>query len=176
MPLNMPRIIRKYGNRRLYDTHASAYINLADLAGLIRSGEEVVVEDATTKADLTRELYFQVLFEHEGAMDFLPLGMLRRIIRATGDDPGQRVLRQQLGQAFHLLSDQMDRLEMTFGGMGSPWPRPAGAKSAPAADAAPPPEPPEGPKPPGPKASQPPVDELALLRDRLAALEGRLGR
>lgn len=125
----MPRIVRKYGNRRLYDTQDSCYINLAELAALIKAGEEVVVEDASTKADLTRELYFQVLFEHEGAMDFLPLGMLRRIIRATGEDPAQKVLRGQLGQAFHLLSDQMDRLEQTFGAFTPKPPAPKRTKA-----------------------------------------------
>lgn len=170
----MPRIVRKYGNRRLYDTQDSCYINLGELAALIKAGEEVLVEDATTKADLTRELYFQVLFEHEGAMDFLPLGMLRRIIRATGEDPGQKVLRQQLGQAFHLLSDQMDRLEQTFGAF---TPKPAAPPRKTKAE--PPPEEPEQPEEP-PKRGKPtaaasePKDDLAALRERLAALEGRL--
>ncbi len=169
----MPRIIKKYGNRRLYDTSASTYINLGELAALLKSGEDVRVEDATTKADLTRELYFQVLFEHEGAMDFLPLGMLRRIIRATGDDPGQRVLRQQLGQAFHLLSDQLDRMEATFGPF---TPRPAPSQTA-SSPRAPEPEPaePEAPQP-TPAAEPRTPDDLAALRERLAALEGRLGR
>lgn len=167
----MPRIVRKYGNRRLYDTQDSCYINLGELAALIKAGEEVLVEDATTKADLTRELYFQVLFEHEGAMDFLPLGMLRRIIRATGEDPGQKVLRQQLGQAFHLLSDQMDRLEQTFGAFTpKPAAPPRKAKAEP-----PPEEPEEAPKSAKPRpAPSEPSDDLAALRERLAALEGRL--
>ena len=159
-----PRVVKKYGNRRLYDTVDSRYINLAELAALIKAGEEVLVEDATTKADLTRELYFQVLFEHEGAMDFLPLGMLRRIIRATGDDPSQKLLRQQLGQAFHLLADQLDRMEALLGGP-APWTRP---RAAPAKEAEP--EPPPEPPPAAP------TDDLAALRARLAALEGRLGR
>jgi len=170
----MPRIIRKYGNRRLYDTQDSCYINLAELAALIKAGEEVVVEDASTKADLTRELYFQVLFEHEGAMDFLPLGMLRRIIRATGEDPAQKVLRGQLGQAFHLLSDQMDRLEQTFGAF---TPKPPAPKRTKAAEPPPEAEAPAAPGPASPRSTAPaaPTDDLAALRARLAALEGRLG-
>ena len=176
-----PRIVKKYGNRRLYDTVDSKYINLAELALLIKSGDEVLVEDATTKADLTRELYFQVLFEHEGAMDFLPLGMLRRIIRATGDDPAQKLLRTQLGQAFHLLSDQLDRMEAwtaPAAAWGKPV-RPAARAGGPHGAAEPAEEPPPEPAPAHPAAppasERPPQDDLAALRARLAALEGRLG-
>ncbi|MSP56427.1 MAG: hypothetical protein EXR69_12610 [Myxococcales bacterium] len=173
-----PRIVKKYGNRRLYDTVESKYINLAELAALIKAGDHVLVEDATTKADLTRELYFQVLFEHEGAMDFLPLGMLRRIIRATGEDPAQKLLRQQLGQAFHLLSDQLDRMEAwtaPAAGWATPPRAAAPASAAPAAPSAPlePSAPPDEPAPP---RDAPPRDDLTALRARLAALEEKLGR
>jgi polyhydroxyalkanoate synthesis repressor PhaR len=179
-------LIRKYGNRRLYDTQASRYINLDDLAALVRGGEEVKVVDAKTEEDLTREVLLQVILELQGGLDFLPVALLRRIIRATGDEPAQRLLRQQLSTAFELLHAQFDRLEAQFGtlfpgffGGGRPTATPS-PKPAPT----PPPEEPEAPEEPpsaaAPKgeepAAEPAGDELDALRARLAALEKRLKR
>ncbi len=164
------RILRKYGNRRLYDTTDSKYVNLDDLATILRRGEDIRVVDATTEADLTREVLLQVVLDLHGGLDFLPAGLLRRIIRATGEDPGQRLLRQQLTTALSLLHDQLDRWESAFGGwMGA---RPAAPPTEPPPpNAAPtPPEPPA--PPPAPAGAGDP--ELDALRDRLAQLEARL--
>lgn len=162
------RTIKKYGNRRLYDTADSRYVNLEDLAALIRGGEEIQVVDAASGADLTRELLLQIVLELHGGLDFLPPGLLRRIIRATGDDPAQRLLRQQLGTALGLLHEQLDRLEATFGG----WPRPPGASArTPGAPTSEPP--PDADTPPSPSA---PGAEVDALRARLQELEARLGK
>lgn len=152
------RIIRKYENRRLYDSTASHYVNLEDIAGMVRAGEDVRVVDAKTDADLTREVMLQIVLESHGLVDFLPAGLLRRVIRATGNDPAQRLLRHQLATALALLHDQLDRWEGAMGG----WPR---SPTPPAPSTTPPSSPPP-----------PPVDELATLRERLASLEGRLRR
>jgi polyhydroxyalkanoate synthesis repressor PhaR len=189
-------LIRKYGNRRLYDTRSSRYVNLDDLAILIRAGEELKVVDAKTEEDLTREVLLQVVMEVQGGLDFLPTPLLRRIIRATGDEPAQRLLRQQLASAFDLLHTQLERVESQFstmfpaffhplrpGGMpGTPTP---GATPPPAAPppAAPPQEPPDdAPPQASPAADRPPADrppeddDLAALRSRLESLEKRLRR
>ncbi|NOY27753.1 MAG: hypothetical protein GXP62_17965, partial [Oligoflexia bacterium] len=59
----MVRTIKKYSNRRLYDTAASGYINLQDLAALVRSGEDIRVVDVETEADLTRQILLQIVLE-----------------------------------------------------------------------------------------------------------------
>jgi polyhydroxyalkanoate synthesis repressor PhaR len=154
--------IRKYGNRRLYDARASRYVNLDDLAKLVREGEEVRVVDAKSGADLTRETLLQVVLEVAGGIDFLPVGLLRRIIRATGDDPAQALLRRQLATALTLLHDQFDRMEAEMARF-----RPA---PQPAAEA-----PPRRPAPRKSGAAPAPADgELGALRERLEALERRL--
>lgn len=170
-------VIRKYGNRRLYDTDRSAYVNLEQLAAMIRRGEDLRVEDARTGEDLTREVLLQVVLEVQGGLDFLPVGLLRRIIRATGEGPGQALLRQQLATAFGMIHDQLDRMESQFAFLNpAAWTPPvARPEPSPAARAEPPPEPaadaePE-PAPPPPRAAG---EDLASLRARLEALEKRL--
>lgn len=83
-------IIRKYENRRLYDTTASRYINLDDVARMVREGREVQVVDARTGEDLTRVTLTQVIMEDaKGHESGLPLDLLRKLIvasdRATHD-------------------------------------------------------------------------------------------
>lgn len=168
-------VIRKYGNRRLYDTERSAYVNLEQLAAMIRRGEDLRVEDARTGEDLTREVLLQVVLEVQGGLDFLPVGLLRRIIRATGDGPGQALLRQQLATAFAMIHDQLDRLESQFAFLNPAAWVPPGARAEPSPAAPPEPEPEPmaepGPPPPPPRSTG---EDLASLRARLEALEKRL--
>lgn len=178
--------IRKYGNRRLYDTRSSRYVNLEDVAELVRTGEDVRVVDAKTDEDLTREVFLQIILEAQGGLDFLPLGLLRRIIRATGTEPANRMTRQQLATALELLHAQMDRVEGQFAKMfptffkPGVWPGASG--SAPPADAPSPPEPEpprQSPEPPAEGRKAPPAeaaagDDLGELRARLEQLEKRL--
>lgn len=151
-------VIRKYENRRLYDTESSRYVNLDELAARVRGGGEFTVEDAKTGRDLTREILFQIILESPGGPDLLPVGMLRRIIRATGEDPLQKMVRQNLGVGMDVLHGQMDQLEAQFSRIF-------------AAQKPPPPPPATEPEPP-PDAEAP--DELSALRAKLAELEGRL--
>jgi polyhydroxyalkanoate synthesis repressor PhaR len=78
-------IVKKYGNRRLYDTEASRYITLEDLATRIRDGAEVRVVDAKTSADLTQETLTQIIVEGRGAERIFPAALLHQLIR-LGDD------------------------------------------------------------------------------------------
>lgn len=78
-------VIKKYENRRLYDTASSRYVNLEDVAKLVRDGEEVQVVDAKSSEDLTRVILTQIIVE--GAKDKdngLPTDLLRQIIIAGG--------------------------------------------------------------------------------------------
>ena len=78
-------VVKKYGNRRLYDTDTSRYITLEELTDRIRSGLEVKVVDAKTGADLTQATLTQVIIEGRGAGAFLPVPLLHQLIR-LGDD------------------------------------------------------------------------------------------
>lgn len=164
-------IVKKYGNRRLYDTDRSAYINLDELAALIRDGAEVKVVDATTGDDLTREIMLQIVLDVLRGRELLPVGFLRRVIRASGDDPAQRMLRQQITTGLDVLAAQMDQIEALFATMPKP-----GAK--PKADPPPKAEPKakEAEPPPDVRDPDAPDAELVALRERLAGLESRLKR
>jgi polyhydroxyalkanoate synthesis repressor PhaR len=156
-------IVKKYPNRRLYDTERSKYINLEELTELVRDGEEVQIVDANTDEDLTREVYLQIVLEVLKGRDFLPTGVLRRVIRATGKDPVQRMLHDHLATAFTVLATQLDQIEGLF----------RTAPKPPRASRAAPPEP----EPPKAKAAKAEADdELSALRSRLDQLEARLGR
>src|SRR5205814_8063367 len=78
-------LIKKYGNRRLYDTEASRYITLDELAARVRGGSEVRVVDAKSQEDLTGATLTQLIMENRGASRLLPVSLLHQLIR-LGDD------------------------------------------------------------------------------------------
>ncbi len=82
-----PITIKKYANRRLYNTASSAYVTLADLAKMVKAGEDFVVYDAKTNEDITRSVLTQIIFEQEGVegQSLLPIAFLRQVIRFYGD-------------------------------------------------------------------------------------------
>jgi polyhydroxyalkanoate synthesis repressor PhaR len=82
-----PITIKKYANRRLYNTASSAYVTLADLAKMVKAGEDFVVFDAKTNEDITRSVLTQIIFEQEGieGQSLLPTTFLRQLIRFYGD-------------------------------------------------------------------------------------------
>ena len=79
------KIIKRYTNRKLYDTVESRYVTLDEIAEMIRSGEEVRVIDNRTKEDLTSVTFAQIIFEQEKKQTRMPLGLLRDIVRHGGD-------------------------------------------------------------------------------------------
>jgi polyhydroxyalkanoate synthesis repressor PhaR len=82
-----PIKIKKYANRRLYNTGTSTYVTLEDLAALVKAGEDFVVEDAKTGEDITRSVLAQIIFEQENkeGQSLLPITFLRQLIRFYGD-------------------------------------------------------------------------------------------
>ena len=93
-------VIKKYGNRRLYDTAGSRYVNLDDLAALTRAGKEVRVVDAKTGRDLTRVILTQIITEDAKEKPTgLPLELLRQLIVAS-DEVRQEFLMWYLKSAF----------------------------------------------------------------------------
>ncbi|MGO9847235.1 MAG: polyhydroxyalkanoate synthesis repressor PhaR [Methylocella sp.] len=84
---NSPIIIKKYANRRLYNTNTSAYITLEDLACIVKKGDDFIVYDAKSGEDITRSVLTQIIFEQEGknGQSLLPISFLRQLIRFYGD-------------------------------------------------------------------------------------------
>ena len=103
-------VIKKYGNRRLYDTSGSRYVNLEEIAAQVRNGKIVEVVDAKTGEDLTRVILTQIILEDaKGQPSGLPLEMLRQLVIAT-DRVGRDFLMAYLKSAFetyHKLHDSV---------------------------------------------------------------------
>ena len=92
-------LIKKYGNRRLYDTGDSRYITLEELATRIRSGSEVRVVDAQSNEDLTQATLVQLVLETGSAAKFLPVQLLTQMIRLSDDALAEFFSRYVQGQA-----------------------------------------------------------------------------
>lgn len=83
---DQPIIIKKYANRRLYNTSKSSYVTLEHLAQMVRDGEDFVVNDAKSGDDITRSVLTQIIFEEEAkGQNMLPTNFLRQLIRLYGD-------------------------------------------------------------------------------------------
>lgn len=83
---NEPTVIKKYANRRLYNTGTSTYVTLEDLAAMVKAEEDFVVYEARTGEDITRSVLTQIIFEQEGkGQNLLPVAFLRQLIRFYGD-------------------------------------------------------------------------------------------
>ncbi len=83
------RIVKKYGNRRLYDSTDSRYVTLAEVAAHIRGGDDVRVVDAKTGEDLTPQTLAQIIFEDRDAARLLPVPLLQQLIRMGDDSLGE---------------------------------------------------------------------------------------
>ena len=118
-----PVTIKKYANRRLYNTGTSTYVTLEDLAGMVKAGEDFVVYDAKSGEDITRSVLAQIIFEQENkeGQSLLPITFLRQLIRFYGDSM-QMLVPRYLEQSMQSLTSHQDKLreQMTqaFGGVG----------------------------------------------------------
>ena len=109
--MSKPRIIRKYTNRRLYDTEASRHINKEDVRKLIASGKDVRIVDEGSGDDITRSVLLQLVAEQElGGQPVLSDQMLTQIIRFY-DHPMQGMLGSYLQQSFESFLQQQSTLQ-----------------------------------------------------------------
>src|SRR5215831_20774421 len=83
------RVVKRYANRKLYDTQRSRYVTLEQIADMIRGGEDVKIIDNNTKEDLTAITLTQIIFEEEKKQSFLPLSALRNIIQSGANNISQ---------------------------------------------------------------------------------------
>lgn len=183
-------VIKKYANRRLYNTRTSAYVTLEDLADMVRRGDQFVVQDAKTGEDITRGVLGQIIFDAESrGGGLLPIAFLRQLITLYGghmqslvpayleyslasfareQERFSRQMNQALGkQAISAVEDQvrrnMDMFERSMR-MFLPYGSAGGTGAAPEPSAAP---------------SAPPkddhlADDVAALRKELAAMQARI--
>ncbi len=124
-----PIVIKKYANRRLYNTKSSTYVTLETLAAMVRRGEYFVVVDAKSGNDLTRAVLAQIIFEQETkGQNLLPVPFLRQLIGLYGDNlqsfvpsyleasmeafrKNQEAMRQSLSEAFSTPASGMQIFE-----------------------------------------------------------------
>ena len=117
------RIIKKYPNRRLYDTEISSYITLEDVRQLIVDGEEFEVRDAKSGEDLTRSVLLQIIAEQEqDGEPMLSTQLLSQIIRFYGDSL-QGFMGNYLERSMQMFLDQQQQFRQQMGGMlgQTPW-------------------------------------------------------
>jgi polyhydroxyalkanoate synthesis repressor PhaR len=155
-------LIKKYGNRRLYDTAGSRYVNLDDIAALIREGKDVKVVDAKSGRDLSRVTLTQIITEDAKAKPTgLPLELLRQLIIAS-DEVRQEFIMWYLKSAFDTYQKVQDAVQNRLGEVQSAVLSPVDALRKFLT--------------PTPQQSQAAagVPEIDALRRRVAELEARL--
>ena len=117
------RIIKKYPNRRLYDTEISSYITIEDVRQLIVDGEDFEVRDAKSGEDLTRQVLLQIIAEHESDGEpVLSTQLLSQIIRFYGDSL-QGFMGNYLERSMQIFLDQQQQFRTQIGGLlgQTPW-------------------------------------------------------
>jgi polyhydroxyalkanoate synthesis repressor PhaR len=192
-----PIVIKKYANRRLYNTGTSTYVTLEDLAAMVKRGEDFVVYDAKSSEDITRSVLTQIIFEQENkaGQNLLPATFLRQLIRFYGDSMQmlvprylevsiesftreQEKFREQMSQAFGTgpfapLEEQvrrnMEMFERAFS-MFAPFAR----RDTQSPESRKPPEPTRPAEPP--KQAEPATDEIDDLKRQLEEVQKRLNR
>ena len=197
-----PIKIKKYANRRLYNTATSAYVTLDDLAEMLKDGSDFVVNDAKTGEDITHQVLTQIIFEQENkGENLLPIPFLRQLIRFYGDSmqglvpsfleisldqlaQDQSQLRKKMAEPFganpmELMQDQVRQNMAVFNDamkMFTPFTPDQGTATNE--------EPPQGaseaaPQSPSEKTTEPKgstgkSDELSVLKEQLKAMQAQL--
>jgi polyhydroxyalkanoate synthesis repressor PhaR len=111
-----PVVIKKYANRRLYNTDTSTYVTLDDLAAMVKSGRDFVVFDAKSGDDLTHSVLTQIIVEQEsrmGGQTLLPIPFLRQLIRFYGDSI-ERLVPSYLQVSLDTLAKEQEKYRKTF--------------------------------------------------------------
>lgn len=112
-------VIKKYANRRLYNTETSTYVTLEDLAAMVRSDRDFVVYDAKTGEDLTHSVLTQIIVEQEGrsgGQTLLPIPFLRQLIRFY-DDSIARMVPSYLQMSLEMLAKEQERFRAQLSNM-----------------------------------------------------------
>lgn len=111
-----PVVVKKYANRRLYNTETSTYVTLDDLAAMVKSARDFVVYDAKSGDDLTHAVLTQIIVEQEGRMGgqtLLPIPFLRQLIRFYGDSV-EKMVPSYLQASLDVLTKEQEQFRKQF--------------------------------------------------------------
>lgn len=108
-------LIKRYGNRRLYNTETSEYVNYQDLVKLIRDGHDVQVIDSRTKSDVTKAVLMQVILEEEKTQSVLPVSFLFQLIRSR-ESAVQDFFKNYLSSSFEAYLKTKEEFDRRFRG------------------------------------------------------------
>lgn len=109
-------IIKRYGNRRLYNTETSSYVNYQDLIEMIREGRDMQVIDSRTKEDVTKSILIQIILEEEkNKKSMLPVEFLFQLIRSR-EDTAQDFFRNYLSTSFEAYMRTKQEFDRRFKG------------------------------------------------------------
>ncbi len=110
-----PIVIKKYANRRLYNTDTSSYVTLDDLCEMVKAGQDFIVFDAKSGEDLTRQILTQIIFEQESrGQNLLPIGFLRSLI-GFYDDSIREVLPHYLESSMQSFLSNQEKMREYMG-------------------------------------------------------------
>jgi len=116
-----PVIIRKYANRRLYNTQISSYVTLDDLCTMVKKGEDFVVRDAKSNEDITKNILAQIIFEQENkGENLLPAEFLKNVI-AFYDDSLKNVVPVYLNSVMHTFISKQEEMKKSMTGGTNPF-------------------------------------------------------
>lgn len=101
-----PIVLKKYGNRRLYDTRDSRYVTLPEVEEMLQRGNDVQVVDAKTGEDLTKEILVQIILDKEGAREMLPTSFLKQVVRLSSSPLKESFTRALQGSLDGFLQGQ----------------------------------------------------------------------
>ncbi|NOK12076.1 polyhydroxyalkanoate synthesis regulator DNA-binding domain-containing protein [Corallococcus exercitus] len=134
-----PKIIKRYTNRKLYDTVESRYVTLDEIAAMIKEGTEVRIVDNRTKEDLTSVTLAQIIFEEEKKKNQMPLSVLREIIRHPGESISGFIQKEVTPRVASIREEAEQRLDKLLrredGSPQEATPEAAAATPAPQAEA-----------------------------------------
>lgn len=106
-----PIVIKKYANRRLYDTQTSSYVTLEDLCQMVKQDKEFVVYDAKTNEDLTRQILTQIILEQElKGVNIMPADFLRGVIK-THDEQASAMMQSYLDNAMKAFAANQETMK-----------------------------------------------------------------
>ncbi len=107
--LKKTKLVKRYANRKLYDTQRSCYVTLDEIAEMIRTGDDVRVIDNKTKEDLTAVTFAQIIFESEKRMSRMPLALLRGLIQ-SGNDALTDLVNRAVTQPVQQLKAETEKM------------------------------------------------------------------
>ena len=110
-PSKEPKVIKRYTNRKLYDTVESRYVTLDEIAAMIKEGVEVRIVDNRTKEDLTSVTLAQIIFEEEKKKNQMPLSVLREIIRHPGESISGFIQKEVTPRVASIREEAESRLD-----------------------------------------------------------------